>query len=93
MSDKAKDGDDEAKALSAVALLRDLPEQGLVRGQVGTIVDSLDEVTALVGFSDDAGRAYAIVPCPQDALLVLRTIPRAARSNAVGNTSQSAHRA
>jgi Domain of unknown function (DUF4926) len=49
--------------LSAVALPRDLPEHGLVRGQVGTIVEALD------------GRAYAIVPCPRDALHGLRTAP------------------
>jgi hypothetical protein len=60
---------------SSVALLRDLPEHGLVRGQVGTIVEELDETTALVEFSDDQGRAYAIAPCSRDALLVLRTAP------------------
>ena len=64
--------------LSAVALLRDLPEHGLVRGQVGTIVEALDQRTSLVEFSDDRGQAYAIVSGTQDALLVLRTIPRAA---------------
>jgi hypothetical protein len=64
--------------LSAVALLRDLSKYGLIRGQVGTIVEALDEATALVEFSDDGGRAYAIVPCPQDALLVRRTVPCAA---------------
>jgi Domain of unknown function (DUF4926) len=64
--------------LSAVALLSDLPERGLVRGQVGTIVEPLDEATALVEFSDDEGRAYAIVPCPREALLILRTAPIAA---------------
>ena len=64
--------------LSAVALLRDLPERGLVRGQVGTIVESLDEATALVEFSDDEGRAYAVVPCPREVLLILRTAPLAA---------------
>jgi len=78
MPHETQDCDDEAKALSAVALLRDLPEQGLVRGQVGTIMERFDEATALVEFSDDAGQAFAIVPCPHDALLVLRTIPRAA---------------
>ncbi len=60
------------------ALLRDLPEQGLVRGQVGMIVEALDGRTSLAEFSDDREKAYAIVPCPQDALLVLHTIPRAA---------------
>jgi len=38
----------------------------------------LPDATALVEFSDDRGGAYAIVPCPQEALLGLRTIPRAA---------------
>ncbi len=61
-----------------VALLRDLPERGLVRGQVGAIVQELDDATALVEFSDDQGRAYAIAPCPRDALLPLRTEPLAA---------------
>ena len=69
---------DNAALLVAVALLRDLPEHGLVRGQVGTVVERLDEATALVEFSDDKGQPYAIVPCPRDALLVLRTAPLAA---------------
>jgi len=77
MAVQAKD-DDAAALLSAVALLRDLPEHRLVRGQVGAIVEALDDATSLVEFSDDGGHAYAIVPCPRDALLVLRTIPRAA---------------
>jgi hypothetical protein len=64
--------------LSAVALLRDLPQHRLVRGQIGTIVEALDEATTLDEFSDDDGRAYAIVPCPRDAQLVLRTAPVAA---------------
>ncbi len=64
--------------LSSVALLRDLPERGLVRGQVGTIVEPLDNSTALVEFSDDEGCAYAIVPCPREALPILRTAPLAA---------------
>ena len=37
-----------------------------------------DEATALVEFSDDEGCAYAIVPCPREALLILRTAPLAA---------------
>jgi Domain of unknown function (DUF4926) len=64
--------------LTAVALLRDLPQHGLVRGQVGTVVEPVDETTVLVEFSDDTGHAYAIVPCTRDALLVLRTTPLAA---------------
>ncbi|MBV8796403.1 MAG: DUF4926 domain-containing protein [Hyphomicrobiales bacterium] len=71
-------GDPGRDFLAAIALLRDLPEYGLVRGQVGTVVEPLDEATALVEFDDDKGVAYAIVPCPRDALLVLRMAPLAA---------------
>ena len=78
MTTEAELGDPGGDFLSAVALLRDLPEHGLVRGQVGTVVEPLDEATALVEFSDEKGQAYAIVPCPRDALLVLRTAPLAA---------------
>ncbi len=48
-----------------------LPARGPVRGKVGTIVETLDEATSLVEFSDDDGRAYAIAPCQREALLVL----------------------
>ncbi|MFA6266233.1 MAG: DUF4926 domain-containing protein [Pseudolabrys sp.] len=68
----------EPSVLDAVALLADVPSAGLARGQVGTIVEALDEKTALVEFSDDDGRAYAIAPCPRDALLVLHYVPEAA---------------
>jgi Domain of unknown function (DUF4926) len=78
MTPTSEQGNPSRGFLSAVALLRDLPEHGLVRGQVGAVVEPLDEITSLVEFSDDAGRAYAIVACPRDALLVLRTAPLAA---------------
>jgi hypothetical protein len=64
--------------LSVVALLTDLPAQRLARGQVGTIVDQLDDKTLLVEFSDDQGRAYAVAPCRRDDLLVLHYVPEAA---------------
>lgn len=64
--------------LDAVALLRDMPARGLARGQVGTVVESLDDEAALVEFSDDDGRAYAIVPLPRSELLVLHYVPHAA---------------
>src|SRR3954471_24376436 len=46
--------------LDVVALLQDVPEKGLARGQVGTVVENLGEDAALVEFSDDEGRAFAI---------------------------------
>jgi hypothetical protein len=78
MADSTQTPMKDGALLASVALLRDLPEGGLVRGQVGTIVEQLDEAAALVEFSDDQGRAYAIAPCPRDALLPLRTDPLAA---------------
>lgn len=64
--------------LDVVALLTGMPAAGLARGQVGTVVESLDDKTALVEFSDDDGRAFAIVPCPREDLLLLHYVPEAA---------------
>jgi hypothetical protein len=64
--------------LEVVALLTDLPTQRLARGQVGTIVEQLDDKTLLVEFSDDQGRAYAVAPCHLSDLLVLHYAPDAA---------------
>lgn len=69
---------DRPKLLDVVAVLDDLPKASLRRGQVGTVVELLDEATALVEFSDDDGRAYAVVPVPLAKLLRLRYEPVAA---------------
>ena len=77
---KTKKGakNEKPSLLDVVALLADFPTQQLARGQVGTVVEQLDEKTLLVEFSDDEGRAYAIAPCPQADLLVLHYVPEAA---------------
>jgi hypothetical protein len=64
--------------LSEVALLAAQPNYNLRRGQVGTVLERLDDRTLLVEFSDDEGRAYALAPCPEDDLLVLHHLPEAA---------------
>jgi hypothetical protein len=64
--------------LDVVALLTDRPKEQLARGQVGTIVEQLDDKSFLVEFSDDQGRAYAVAPCPRADLLVLHYVPEAA---------------
>jgi hypothetical protein len=61
--------------LDAVALLADAPAHHLSRGQVGTVVELLDETTSLVEFSDEHGRAYALAPCPRAELLTLNYVP------------------
>ena len=64
--------------LDVVALLTDVLEHSLARGQVGTVVERLDDRTLLVEFSDDRGRAYAVTPCQEAELLVLHYVPEAA---------------
>ena len=64
--------------LDVVALLADLPDEGLRRGQVGTVVENLGRDAVLVEFSDEDGRAYAIVPVARTGLLALRYLPEAA---------------
>lgn len=60
---------------SVVALLEDLPGEGLVRGQVGTIVESWAPGVYEVEFSDDNGRAYAMVALKADQLMRLHHAP------------------
>lgn len=62
----------------AVALLIAMSDDGLARGQVGTVVEVLDSNTVLVEFTDDDGRGYAIVPCRHSDLLILHYVPEAA---------------
>lgn len=72
----AKNG--KPSELDVVALLTDRPKEGLARGQVGTVVETLDRDSVLVEFSDDRGRAYAVVPCAYPDLMVLHYAPEAA---------------
>ena len=71
---------DDVNLLDVVALTDDLPEQGLRRGQVGTVVEVLAPSVYEVEFSDDDGRAYAMLPVRADQLLVLHYKPVVGRS-------------
>jgi hypothetical protein len=75
---KKGEENERPSVLDVVALLTDLPAQRLARGQVGTIVEKLDNKTLLVEFSDEQGRAYAVAPCPRADLLVLHYVPEPA---------------
>jgi Domain of unknown function (DUF4926) len=65
----------EIELLSVVALLEDMPEKGLLRGQVGTVVEILAPGVFEVEFSDDAGRTYAAVALRGDQMMLLRHEP------------------
>ena len=70
---------DTIQRLDVVALIHDLPEQALVRGQVGTVVEMLADDVFEVEFSDDAGKTYAMLPLNAEQLLVLHHAPMASR--------------
>ncbi len=65
----------EMELLSVVALLVDLPNAGLERGQVGTVVEQLAPGVYEVEFSDDTGRTYASLAVRSDQLLRLHHQP------------------
>jgi hypothetical protein len=60
---------------AVVAMLEDLPEEGLVRGQVGTIVGDWAPGVYEVEFSDGSGRTYAVVALKSDQLMPLHHEP------------------
>jgi hypothetical protein len=60
---------------AVVALLEDLPEAGLVRGQVGTVVEHWAPGVYEVEFADDNGKAYAMVALKAEQLMRLHHEP------------------
>jgi len=66
------------RQLDVVALTADLPDKGLLRGQVGTVVDVLAPGVFDVEFSDEEGRTYAQAALNDAQLLVLRYQPQQA---------------
>jgi hypothetical protein len=70
---------DAIDILDVVAITKDLPERGLYRGQVGTVVEILAAGVFEVEFSDDEGRTYASTSLEADQLLALRYEPSGAR--------------
>lgn len=58
----------ELKFLSVVALLEDVADHDLLRGQAGTVVERLAPGVYEVEFSGDDGRSYATLPMRADQL-------------------------
>lgn len=75
MSFKDAPMSEEIRLLDVVALTEDVREHGLLRGQVGTIVELLTEGSYEVEFCGGHGRAYALVPLARRQLMVLHCEP------------------
>ena len=65
----------EIRVLDVVALTEDIPDRGLLRGQVRTVVESLGPGVVEVEFVDNDGRTYAMLPLKSSQLLVLHYQP------------------
>lgn len=66
------------KLLDVVALTEDMPEQGLTKGQVGTIVEQLAGDVYEIEFTGLDGKAYATAAVPVIRLICLIHQPAAA---------------
>jgi hypothetical protein len=80
MSSEPGQGDSAAasrrlRVLDVVALIDDMPEHGLFRGHVGTVVEPLRGHMFEVEFCDDDGKTYALVALPALQLMVLHHRP------------------
>jgi len=60
---------------SVVALLEDLPEHGLVRGQVGTVVENWTPGVYEVELADETGRAFAMSALKPEQMIQLHYEP------------------
>jgi hypothetical protein len=64
--------------LNVVALLENIENQRVGVGQVGTVVEILDENIFEVEFCDNYGQTYAVLALRSDQLMPLRYSPQAA---------------
>jgi hypothetical protein len=63
------------KLLDVVALLENIPNSGLCKGQVGTIVEVYEPDVFEVEFCDLKGRTYALKTLTENDLLLLHYTP------------------
>lgn len=66
---------DKLNELSTVALLKDLPEKGLRKGDVGTVVVELSDKMVEVEFVNKDGSTRSIAPVPVKLLIKLNLDP------------------
>ena len=65
-----------------VALLEDLPAEGLKRGQVGTLIEEWEPGVYEVEFSDTQGVTYAMLALRAEQVMTLYWHPHSSRQTA-----------
>jgi hypothetical protein len=78
----------EIKLLDVVAVLEDVPQHGLLRGEVGTVVELWKDGAFEVEFSDTSGKAYAFAALRADQLLKLNFPRLLTRADDLKNETQ-----
>jgi hypothetical protein len=66
------------KLFDVVALVENLSKRGLIIGQVGTVVEILDDGVFEVEFCDNDGKTYDCLALRSDQLIPLHYSPAAA---------------
>ncbi len=54
-----------------VALLKEIPEKNLLRGQIGTVVEKYSETDYEVEFSDNNGKAISMLTLSTEPVMLL----------------------
>jgi hypothetical protein len=62
---------DQIKVLDVVAVMDEVPDHGLRRGEVGTVVEQWQDGAYEVEFSDDSGEASTFAALRADQLMKL----------------------
>lgn len=67
--------DETIKILDVVALLKDRPEEKLLRGQIGTVVECYGSNDFEIEFSDNNGRTISLLTLSTDEIMLLHSEP------------------
>ncbi len=59
------------KLLDVVALLKEMPDEKLTKGQVGTVIEALDEGVYEVEFADKKGKTITSLALKTQDLMLL----------------------
>jgi Domain of unknown function (DUF4926) len=63
--------DETIKLLDVVALLKEIPEKKLLRGQIGTVVECYTDTEFEIEFSDNKGKTISMLALSTDEIMLL----------------------
>ena len=63
--------DETINTLEVVALLKEMPQHNLLRGQIGTVVEKYTETDFEIEFSDNGGKPIAMLLLNTEDIMLL----------------------